>query len=132
MFLLVTGTILFPLVEKDLKPRNDVRRIWTMYDNIVVSFQFYFHLKKKKVWNRQRDRRAFLNNEKWVFYFYLLCDEPAMNLKIINHIYLTEFKSLSEFKSFTKFLTRNRSQFLCERISKSKTESRTAQAMFFV
>lgn len=37
LFLLATGTIIFPLLETWLDSRDDIRRTWIMYDNIVVS-----------------------------------------------------------------------------------------------
>ena len=39
VFLLVTGTIVFPLLEGWLETRDDIRRTWIMYDNVVVSIR---------------------------------------------------------------------------------------------
>lgn len=37
LFLLMTGTVVFPLLEGWLESRDDLRRTWIMYDNVVVS-----------------------------------------------------------------------------------------------
>lgn len=37
LFLLATGTIIFPILERWLEDRDDIRRTWIMYDNVVVS-----------------------------------------------------------------------------------------------
>lgn len=37
LFLLLTGTVIFPLLEAWLESRDDIRRTWIMYDNVVVS-----------------------------------------------------------------------------------------------
>lgn len=42
LFLLLTGTVAFPLLEEWLEERDDIRRAWIMYDNVLVSsFQRY-------------------------------------------------------------------------------------------
>ncbi len=37
LFLLAVGTVIFPLIEGWLESRDDIRRTYIMYDNVVVS-----------------------------------------------------------------------------------------------
>ncbi|CAM9494903.1 unnamed protein product, partial [Ascophyllum nodosum] len=42
MFLLLIGTVAFPLLEGWLQERDDIRRAWIMYDNVVSSLILFW------------------------------------------------------------------------------------------
>eukprot|EP00903_Cladosiphon_okamuranus_P012393 g11615.t1 len=50
LFLLLLGTVAFPLLESWLETRDDIRRTWIMYDNLVISMILFWPPIAEPMW----------------------------------------------------------------------------------